>query len=622
MDIQAICLHIYPALLVIVILMGAKLSPKGEFSPDFLCPQQGKLIRGAACIAIILHHLTQQATVYGSYNMGPITLLANCGILFTSVFFFFSGYGLIISLFTKPGYLNDFLKKRLLSILIPFWIINAIGVLIGYLTGIHYNLSEVFLNISGISLVNSNGWYIIEIAFLYFFFYLFFGTFGNRKISYFLLTAATFGLIFFSYTRGHDTPGAKVSWFRGEWWFNSTFVFILGTLFAARKEKITALLQKHYRVLLPAVTLIFTAALLNADHAVKAHGYYMGSMTGDGMEHALVTLAAQTASCFFFILLMILLSMKLTLNSKPLNFLGGISTEMFLIHGFFISRVFARTKMSHFALFGAVLACSIVSGTLISPVVKLAVKLAVTPRPKKDKIKKRISIKKTAAILASAAVILCVFSFAYGRISYARNLTALSTAAVGDRVYWGRFNTGGLVTIKERMEWIVVRRDGESIWLLSEKGIAGSSYNRAHEEVSWEDCDLRALLNSAEFTSMFSDREKSVMTDVDGDLISLLTPSQVLELFKTEKDRELDITPAAEAAGTNINRMTKVNNWDMKGYRSAWWWLRGDSRESSLTAPIVTSDGIVVTDEKYVNKPGGAIRPLIRIRYETRTGED
>ena len=51
----------------------------------------------------------------------------------------------------------------------------------------------------------------------------------------------------------------------------------------------------------------------------------------------------------------------------------------------------------------------------------------------------------------------------------------------------------------------------------------------------------------------------------------------------------------------------------MKGYRTSWWWLRGEDGLEMITAPIVTVDGTIEEDTKYVNKPGGAIRPVIRV---------
>ena len=73
----------------------------------------------------------------------------------------------------------------------------------------------------------------------------------------------------------------------------------------------------------------------------------------------------------------------------------------------------------------------------------------------------------------------------------------------------------------------------------------------------------------------------------------------------------MSVTDIALAGGCNINELSKANNWDLKGYRSSWWWLRGDFGKKEITSPIVTVDGEISLSERYVNKPGGAIRPVI-----------
>jgi len=105
----------------------------------------------------------------------------------------------------------------------------------------------------------------------------------------------------------------------------------------------------------------------------------------------------------------------------------------------------------------------------------------------------------------------------------------------------------------------------------------------------------------------------------DGDLITLLTVEEAAGFFEDAEDRELAITSAAEQDGTNINRMSKDNNWDMKGYRSSWWWLRGEAGEKSITAPIVSVDGEILLSKKAVNKPGGAVRPVIWLKLTDHT---
>ena len=129
--------------------------------------------------------------------------------------------------------------------------------------------------------------------------------------------------------------------------------------------------------------------------------------------------------------------------------------------------------------------------------------------------------------------------------------------------------------------------------------------------MTWETSDLHALLNSGEYTGLLSRYELASVVQEDGCPLTLLSVEEALRYFATEKDRELAITKAAEQNGTNVNLMSKANNWDMKGYRSSWWWLRGEEGEKSVMAPIVTVDGEI--SEKEVNRPDGAIRPVIRV---------
>ena len=66
--------------------------------------------------------------------------------------------------------------------------------------------------------------------------------------------------------------------------------------------------------------------------------------------------------------------------------------------------------------------------------------------------------------------------------------------------------------------------------------------------------------------------------------------------------------------GTNINSLSKANEWYRKEYRSSWWWLRGENGD--IYAPIVTENGDIQLEKKEVNRPNGAVRPVIWIRLE------
>ena len=81
MNMESLLLCIFPAIVLIIMLIGIKFAPKGSIHEDFMSLQQGKILQGLAAIGIIFHHLTQQITNYGNVWKGPITIFSSMGIL-------------------------------------------------------------------------------------------------------------------------------------------------------------------------------------------------------------------------------------------------------------------------------------------------------------------------------------------------------------------------------------------------------------------------------------------------------------------------------------------------------------------------------------------------------------
>lgn len=627
-------LLIYPISLLILVLAGARLSGRGKINPEYLSLEQSGMIRAAACLGVILHHLAQQVTGYGVFSIkAPITVLNYTGILCTALFFFYSGYGLIISCENKPGYLDTFLGRRLPAVLIPFWTVNLLGILLnrfGY--GIHKSLTAYLSDLSGITLVNSNGWFIVEIVILYLAFYVCFKRIRNQNASLTLLCIFTVALIFFAFSRGHDVDGNKSHWLRGEWWFNSTGTFLFGLLYARFRQKADPLINRYYPFILSASLLLFGAAFWSAIYTVNHFGYSRSVNSYLGNKGEACTLLAQTAACILFTCVILLLQMRISLHSKILGRIDRISTELFLVHGYFVNRIFGNVRMNAALRFALVPGCSIAVAAVISPSVKWMVKqtqqrLSRT-KPANNTLeskiaeqnrKKRLKILKTSVAAGLAVIFLisanqAAWRLVFARREYEKECGALNESSIGDEVYWGRFETDRSRIGKERLVWIVIKKEGDEICLLSKEGIAGSSYHQKHEAVNWENSDIRNKLNSEQFLRMFSKYETESLMDIDGDQITLLTTQEAKEAFSSDQDRELVITSAAEQDGTNINRLSKEHYWDMKGYRSSWWWLRGEPGIKKITAPIVTVDGTISLEEKTVNRPNGAIRPVIRVR--------
>lgn len=172
MNIEHLLLCIFPAILLILMLIQIKIAPKGTIHEDFLSLQQSKILQGIAAVGIVFHHLSQYITTYGNVWKGPITIFSSMGILFTTIFFFCSGFGLMTSLQKKPDYLKTFMRKRFPAVLIPFMISNAIYlVLVGMYFGSVDSVIESLICLFGFRLVNTNTWFLVEIMILYLAFY-------------------------------------------------------------------------------------------------------------------------------------------------------------------------------------------------------------------------------------------------------------------------------------------------------------------------------------------------------------------------------------------------------------------------------------------------------------------
>ena len=624
-------LSLYPVMFFLAVLFNAGVRPKTAGEEDFLSIRQTGAVQSAACIGIILHHLSQQVTNYGSLDKGLITVFSYAGILFTAVFFFFSGYGLMVSLQRRTDYLNTFLQRRLPTVLIPFWLCNSIILLTNRLFyGVRYSFDQMIRYISGIDLINGNGWFIIEIVIIYVLFFALFSMFRNRDIALILLTMAVFVLIAYGFFSGHDPKNEQ--WFKGEWWYNSTITFALGLWYARFRHKLDSFFSLRYRTLSVLFFLLFIASFRFSVHCVGRYGYYYYLSVSVGRKYACITLVSQATTCSIFVIWLILLLMKITLGNRILASLGKIRLPLFLLHGYFVSTVFSNIKMHAFFRFGAVIICSVLAASVVSPIsaylVKKVSRASILEKKTRGTLewedhirtrKRRLRILKLIVVL-SASLLLCVLMFqmldktVLSQKQYLEEAEALKKASVGDRVLWGRFETDPGHLGKERLRWIVINKEEDCITLLSEKGIAGEVYHHKHQEISWEDCDLRKRLNSDVFTGMFSKYEAADIVPQNGDMLSLLTVDEAESFFDSDKDRELAITEKARREGTNTNVMSFHNYWGVKGYSSSWWWLRGEAGRSDICAPIVTVDGTIAEEEKAVNKPNGAVRPVVRVR--------
>ena len=105
-----------------ILLWNVKAAPRKTFFKDYFSLEISKGIQGFLAFTIILHHISVWLQSTNSIE-GLFVYYYYFGAIVVGFFFFCSGYGLLYSLETKSNYLNGFIKKRVLTVLVPFFFI-------------------------------------------------------------------------------------------------------------------------------------------------------------------------------------------------------------------------------------------------------------------------------------------------------------------------------------------------------------------------------------------------------------------------------------------------------------------------------------------------------------------
>ena len=275
-----ICSIIFYLIFVALTIIGVRYSA-GSFQEKVLDKESSTSLRGLMALGVILHHISQKKAFS---DAGEFSFFVDIGFLFVGVFFFLSGLGLARSLESKPGYLDSFFRKRVLSIAVPFYVMTLIYFGLNFLMHLDIPLAKRLLSLTGITLANEQSWYVIVQVTMYIAFFAAFRNTKTRTKSYaiilavILLEAALFligGHMFWwiridgSYwwtTNKWDTVHWSWKpvcwWFQGEWWVNSTITFLIGLVLGFNEKAIIRYLKKIYWIKTAAFLVMAVAAHL------------------------------------------------------------------------------------------------------------------------------------------------------------------------------------------------------------------------------------------------------------------------------------------------------------------------------------------------------------------------
>lgn len=340
------------ALWIFVIFLGGSGAKENSFNSNFLSIRATKSLQGLAALGVISHHISQMQILT---KANEIQIFHDTGFLFVGFFFFVSGFGLIKSLDTKPGYLNGFLKRRALPILVTYYVMNAFYIIWHLILKTKFSASEWICKILGISLLNDNAWFVPVILILYFAFYFIFKKIKNRKICFaliFIVIAMQVGWFLFNkhfvwwigpknwwwnaqgYTDFSSAPWWQqigALWFEGEWWVNSSICFLLGMLVAQNEKKFFDFFAKNYWAKFFALFALVVISMWIGLWSLYGISYWR-EFSGDNSTWPRAQIyLIQSAQIILFVIFIIVFMMKFFADNKATRFLGKHSLEIYLM---------------------------------------------------------------------------------------------------------------------------------------------------------------------------------------------------------------------------------------------------------------------------------------------------
>lgn len=277
-------------------------------------------LKGIFTLIILFGHaysLNQPSYLFCRFN--------NLGAYACAIFFFISGYGLIIQYLNKKNYyLKSFLKKRFSSILIPAINGSILYLIIKFIFVDDYSLELIFdSSLHGHTPVIDNSWFIIQLIYLYIIFYFTFKYYSKRqnKISVnFVILIITISVIV------TILIVKMINW--GYNWYASILAFPFGLFAGGNKSYFENILIK-YRKFIIIFSIFFIIA--SAYYQVFIKRLFLIDVSDN-----LISMIVDLISKLLFVTMIFSTMAFINVGNIVLNFIKNISYELYIIHGLFI----------------------------------------------------------------------------------------------------------------------------------------------------------------------------------------------------------------------------------------------------------------------------------------------
>lgn len=307
------------AFLVLLLAFGAKYVSSGNDS--FFDKHNSKAMRGFWCLIVVLVHIP---TEYQNQIQDMIGSFAYIGVTF---FFMTSAYGLSTGV-RKDTDSNKFWISRMPKLILPNWISNAVAVLLG---GILLNSSFSFD-----SLLHINGWVKwLVMCYIAFWIGYHFGWKEKFRRPIICTIVIVFSILFYVLKFSGIVQTST--------WCPESIGFVWGIVLFANYDRINNFFNQKW-ILKVSVACVLSFAL-GVSYLIFKHIVFWG-------DYVLKILLGAVILSFILIL-----NRKIRIGNKISYFLGDISFEVYLMHGFvfkIIARILPNINSGGFVLLSIV----------------------------------------------------------------------------------------------------------------------------------------------------------------------------------------------------------------------------------------------------------------------------
>lgn len=279
-------------------------------SKDYLSKENTKALKGIFAVFVLWHHLYQYSALITGTVIGIV--FQAMGYLSVGMFFFLSGYGLTTSYRNRGGYIDTFLRKKVLTLYIDillftglFYFFNAV-----ILTD-SISLSSIIKSITFGGTIVPLGWYLQVAIILYVLFYLTFRFIKDEKSKLVCIFIACITFAVILHMIGYSST-----------WFEGIIAFPFGSLVAFNKNEIDSIINNKKRNII-CVLFGFISFCLAFVFAII-------------IKNELRLIVKSCSVIWFIVMVISVVRAVPNVNNRVTDKLGEASFEIYILQGLFL----------------------------------------------------------------------------------------------------------------------------------------------------------------------------------------------------------------------------------------------------------------------------------------------